>query len=382
MTRRSSWIPTPRCVILTLAASAAAMPSSATTRAVDPIAALIGEYSKEGTSAEYMQRSSDKSYARYVLNRPEFPYADEVVRALPTADEPTRRAVAKASTPEHPVNQRDLHNMKVWDLGFTKARMGYDIHSLPAELYFPGAANAVKAGVEPDIYKQALHLTGSEYPAIAANYAVAAQLLRAKLASTPRQRWMERGLRQDVIDHFVHADDVSKLSDFDLHYLIQLLDGAMAGWDAGHQSAYGQRELPTLFRVGRTAAAYRERSHYDAPPCLANGRYDPAHAGMGGFDRRPLCFGDATDRAVHTWYAGTLRHELSAPAVRRMAAPLRSSRQGWIGVARPGAIDLASRKEVVEAKVANNLLIAGDLSYRDGSDATRRALRLTCKDEL
>jgi hypothetical protein len=51
-------------------------------------------------------------------------------------------------------------------------------------------------------------------------------------------------------------------------------------------------------------------------------------------------------------------------------------------VARPGAIGLASRKEVVEAKVANKLLIAGDLSYRDVSDAIRRALRLTCKDEL
>jgi hypothetical protein len=372
----------PLRAILALVASAATMPSGATTRVVDPIAALIREYSKEGTSAEYMQRDSDKTYARYVLNRPDFPYADEVVRALPSADEPTRRAVVTASTPERPVNQRDLHNMKVWDLGFTKARMGYDIHWLPAELYFPGAANAVKAGVEPDIYAQALRLTGGGYPAIAANYAVAAQLLRAKLASTPRQRWTERGLRQDVIDHFVHADDATKLSDFDLHYLIQLLDGAMAGWDVGHQSVYGLRELPLPFRVGRIAAAYRERNPYDDPPCLANGRYDPAQAGMGGFDRRPLCFGDATDRAVHAWYAGTLRDELSTRAVERMAAPLRSSRQGWIGVARPGAIGLASRKEVVEAKVANNLLVVGDLSYRDGSDATRRALHLTCKDEL
>jgi hypothetical protein len=43
---------------------------------------------------------------------------------------------------------------------------------------------------------------------------------------------------------------------------------------------------------------------------------------------------------------------------------------------------IASRKEVVEAKIANNLLIAGDLSYRDASEATRRALRLTCRDEL
>jgi hypothetical protein len=68
--------------------------------------------------------------------------------------------------------------------------------------------------------------------------------------------------------------------------------------------------------------------------------------------------------------------------VARMAVPLRSSRQGWIGITRPAAVEVAAHKEVIEAKVANTLLTAGDLSYRDASEATRRAMRLTCKDEL
>lgn len=368
----------------------AALPAGATTHAVDPIAALIREYSKEGTSAEYIERDSDEAYERYVLNRPDFPYASEVIQALPEADAPTRRALRTVSTREHPVNQRDLHGMKVWDLGFTKARMGYEIHWLPEELHVPGAANAVKAGIEPDIYAQAFQLAGPGYPAIAANYAVAAQLLRTKLASMPRPRWRELGLRHDVVDRFVHARDAAAMTDFDFHYLIQFLDGAMATWEAGHQSVYGLRELPLPFRVGRAAAGYRERDGYDTPPCLATGAYDPAHAGMGGLDRRPLCFGDATDRAVRGWYVRTLRDELSTAqpmpraglgAAGRMAAPLRSSRQGWIGIARFAATPLASRKEVIEAKIANKLLLAGDLSYRDATEATRRALRLTCRGE-
>lgn len=391
MTRLSLCSSPPWRTALTVVLGAITLPASATTHVVDPIAALIREYSKEGKSAEYIERDSDEVYERYVLNRPDFPYANEVVQPLSDADAPTRRALDSVSTREHPVNQRDLHNMKVWDLGFTKARMGYDVHWLPDGLYYQGGANAVKAGIEPDIYERAFDLAGSGYPAIAGSYAVAAQLLRTKLASTPRPRWKELGLRQDVIDHFVHADSAAKLSDFDLHYLIQFLDGEMATWDAGHQSAYGLRELPVVFRVGRAAAAYHERNGYRTNPCLDDYRYDPVNAGMGGVERRPLCFRDATDRAVRSWYVRTLRDELSSTrslsqtnpdGVARMAVSLRSSRQGWIGITRPGGATVAARKEVIEAKVANNLLAAGELSYRDASEATRRAMRLTCKDEL
>jgi len=370
---------------------AAAIPAHATTHGVDPITALIREYSKEGRSAEYIERVSDQGYERYVLSRPDFPYASEVVRPLADVDAPTRRVLNRVSTREHPINQRDLHQMKVWDLGFTKARMGYDVHWLPEGLDHPGGANAMKAGIEPDIYERAFRLVGSGYPAIAGTYAVAAQILRAKLASTPRPRWKELGLREDVIDHFVHADSASILTDFDLHYLVQILDGEMAAWDVGRQSTYGMRELSAVFRVGRAAAAYRERNGYGTNPCLDGYRYDPVNAGMGGVDRRPLCFRDAIDRAVRAWYVQQLHDEVISThslarsersMAARMAVPLRSSRQGWIGITRPAAVAIAARKEVIEAKVANTLLAEGDLSYHDASQATRRAMRLTCKDEL
>jgi hypothetical protein len=391
MFRHSHYPSSPWRAVFAAVVGAAVLPAHATTHVVDPITDLIREYSKEGRSAEYIESVSDQGYQRYVLSRLDFPYASEVVTPLADADAPTRRVLDSVSTAEHPINQRDLHKMKVWDLGFTKARMGYDIHWLPDGLDHPGGANAMKAGIEPDIYNRAFGLVGPGYPAIAGTYASAAQVLRAKLASTPRPRWKDLGLREDVIDHFVHAKDATTLSDFDLHYLIQFLDGEMATWDVGHRSAYGMRELPVVFRVGRAAAAYRERAGYSTNPCLDAYRYDPANAGMGGLDRRPLCFRDAIDRAVRTWYVRQLNDELTVARslaqtggdmVARMAVPLRSSRQGWIGITRPAAVEVAAHKEVIEAKVANTLLTAGDLSYRDASEATRRAMRLTCKDEL
>ncbi|HXP00299.1 MAG TPA: hypothetical protein VN813_07340 [Luteibacter sp.] len=378
-------------LMFALLTGGAAASATATTRPVDPIAALIREYARAGASEEYFLRDSDQVYRHYVLTNPDSPYSDEAIRALPEPDEPTRRAMAAASTPDHPVSQRDLHEMKVWDLGLKKARFGYDIHWLSDEFrHLTGATGAMKAGVEPDIYKKALARLGRTYPAIAANYGLAAQILRSKLASTPRQQWKEHGLREDVLDRFLQARGADELYDYDLHYLIQLLDGAMATWDVGHQSTYGLRELPAIFRVGRLAGAFRDRLPYEHPPCLSpSGKFDPAHAGQGGVDTRPLCFADATDRAVHGWYVVTLRAELAAirnggtAAMQRVAAPLRSSRQGWIGIRRDGVMKMASRKEVVEAKIANKLLFAGELSYRDAFEASRHALRLSCsKEEL
>lgn len=373
------------CIVLGFPATAHAARHS-----MDVISVLIREHSREGTSAEYLESGTDGTYARYVLNRPGFPYADVVQSALPEPDAPTRRAIRAISTPEYVVNHRELHDMKVRDLGFTKARPRRDIPEsrIPVELRrIPGVSSAVKAGVEPDIYVQATEFAGAENPAIAANYAVAAQLLREKLSSTPRGLWAERGLRHDILDRFVHAGRASSLLDHDLYYLIQLLDGAMATWEAGRLNAYGMRELPLPFRVSRMAAAYRDRRPFEKPPCLENGRFDPDSAGMGGVDRRPLCFQDATDRAVHEWYVSQLRHEMSSarPVPRtamsvaeRMTVPLKSSRQGWIGIRRAGAIDIAYRKEVAEAKIAELLLVEGELSYREAFDLSQRAMRLTC----
>jgi hypothetical protein len=82
------------------------------------------------------------------------------------------------------------------------------------------------------------------------------------------------------------------------------------------------------------------------------------------------------------WYAHELVQELASIHERsdgivslaeRMAAPLRSSRQGWIGIRRPDAIAGVTRIEVVEAKVASQLLVEGDVSYRDAFGASRRA---------
>lgn len=373
--------------VVAFMASATPTPSHATRQTVDVISALIQEYSREGTSAEYLNRIDDSGYERYVLNRPGFPYADVIQVSMPEPDEPTRRAIASLSTAEYPLNHRDIHDMKVWDLGYTKSRVGREIPWLPADLgAIPGASSLVKAGVDPDIYVQAIYLAGVDYPIIAANYALAAQILRAKLASTARTLWAQHGLRHDVLDRFLHAPTVRGVYDYDLHYLVHILDGALSTWTAGSQSNYGLRELPTNLRVARVAAAYRERMPYEHEPCRGDRTYDAQHAGMGGIDKRPLCFDDATDRAVYFWYAMQFRAELLSThvsrggetAAERMAAPLSASRQGWIGVRRNGLIEDTARLEVVEAKIADRLLAEGLLPYRDAFDVAQRALRLTC----
>jgi hypothetical protein len=369
-------------VLIAIAACAVAPVVCATTLTADPMAALIREYSRDGSSAEYLTSCTDESYARYVLDRPESPYANLRWVSLPEPDAPTRRAIDSVSTQEHPVNLRDLHDLKVWDLGFTKAPISSETFVMPRELrYTPGAWSIVKAGVEPDIYVQANRNQGSVFPALTANYALAAQLLRAKLATTPSSLWKVRGLRHDVLDRFVRGEFMHA---HDFHYLIQFLDGALATRDAGATSVYGFRQLPAPLRLGRLAGAYRQRMPFDNEPCHDDGKHDPEHAGTGMHDRRPLCFDDATDRAVHAWYAHELVHELDSISVQdtshlgRMAAPLRSSRQGWIGIPRADVITAVTRIEVVEAKVVGQLLAAGDLPYRDAFDASRRALRLSC----
>jgi hypothetical protein len=376
-------------VIVGLLAFVSAPPIQASRHTDDVMSALIQEYSREGTSAEYLARSDDRSYERYVLSRPGFPYSDVLQVRLPEPDAPTRRAIAALSRADYPVNHRDLHDMKVWDLGYTKSRVGREIPRLPTELAtIPGAASLVKSGVDPDIYTQASYLAGAQYPMIAANYATAAQVLRTKLATTPRTLWAEHGLRHDVLDRFLHAPTGAAVHDDDLYYLIHVLDGAMSTWSAGTLSSYGLRELPTNLRLARLAAAYRERMPYEHEPCRDDRTYDPSHAGMGDVDKRPLCFDDATDRAVHFWYASHFRAELSTvlpvprsgtTLIERMAAPLAESRQGWIGIRRNGLIEDAIRLEVIESKIADTLLSEGLLPYRDAFDISRRALQLTCQ---
>jgi hypothetical protein len=369
-----------------IAAFAVSPVTAAAPVAVDPITALVREYARDNESTEYLNRINDASYARYVLDRPDSPYSNVKRVALSPPDAPTRRAIESVSTYDHPLNQRDLHDLKVWDLGFTKARPSSAGFDIPADMkIIPGARSFVKAGVERDIFILANRHYGRMYPALTANYVLAAQLLREKLTGTSRSLWNVRGLRHDVLERLLRGEAMHA---HDFHYLIQFLDGELATWDAGGISSYGHRQLPSTLRLGRTAAAFRQRLPFDVEPCGQDGDQDPSHAGTGGFDRRPLCFDDATDRAVHAWYARELAHELESvgpgdisPAG-RMAAPLRSSRQGWIGIRRPDVIGDVTHIEVVEAKALGQLITTGDVSYGDALDASRRALSLTCGRRL
>lgn len=342
----------------------------------DALLVLLREHAAMGQTLAYVNDSTDASYARWVFGGGETPYADLADVGLSPPDEATRRAIEVASTTLGPVTQRQLHDWKVWDLGYTKVAPMRRA-SVPEELRTAvGVPQIMKAGIDPDIYNACTQgWLDIGHPAIQANYALALQVLREKLRETNRRFWHERGLRADVIGRFLDPARHGRPTDFDLHYLIELLDGELSTWRAAQLNDYGFRQLPATFRLARIAAAYQEALPRDAAACQADGTRDPAHAGMGGDDGRSLCFADATDRGAYEWYARTLKQEFttlgSIPAERttvlqRLAAPLFSSSQGRIGMPLIRGMQAIVSLENVQMKVANQLLAQGQMSVAEG----------------
>lgn len=268
-----------------------------------------------------------------------------------------------------------------WQSGLSKARPGIDVviddQAIAAYRGREVAANARKAGIDPDIFWQAADMNGS-MKTIAAGYAVALQMLRDQMNAYDPADYARRAIRPDVFQRYMTQGHPDRISEHDKRYLQDILryeirrNGTVTDADSRHA-------LPAAYRVARTAAAYADQAGYANAQgfCTADqpSPWLPRHPAEMEY-HQPLCFIAATDRAVQSWYRRELRreqailhrhgHATSSPVMNLIVGVL-----AWI--------DMVSFIEIVEAVVAEDLVGAGALDKADAEFAVDRSTRLTCR---
>jgi hypothetical protein len=347
---------------------------------------LIRAYARIDGDASYVLsgrvESNDDDYARWVLVDPSSPYSALAERDLAPANEAVRLAAQLLTVDGRVPSQRELSQRKERELGFTKSRPWTDVGDFygPPINGYRGVPSHTKADVDAGIVIGVRDMVGADYPAIGALYAVAAQLLRDRLNRVPSAEQRRVGLRPEVLSGLESTPRAWRPTDFDRQYLAILLDGAMRDGDIEAPRNKSLPQLPVPLRIARMAAAYRDQQPFEVDPCLNPREHDPATAGKGGDDPRPLCFNDATDRAVYAWFVAELRRELSDrhptesgdPHRQKIADPFRYTQFGEHSLD-DGSLDAAVRKDVVEMKIVNRLVADGDLSYEASLPVIRRA---------
>jgi hypothetical protein len=294
-------------------------------------------------------------------------------------DDTFRSAAARLDSPTRPLYLHEAWRMLQWDLGFTKAR--------PEDVRLPhttddwgseqAALNAIKAGVEADIFRQSIALFGNAHSTFAAKYAVAAQILRERIAATPEDKREVRNVEPEVLARFMTLPEGSPLDAYDAQYLGALLESEINRHTVARSSFRGIREIATPFRIARVAAAYRDNQSYVAPPCTDDFRY---REGVASLDPRrgPVCFVDANDRAVYAWYN---------EAFRRQAGLVRESQAETSPLAKVLALlvpfgvmlDVLAAVEFTEALVTEDLAVSGEVAEEEAVAAEERAGGLMCR---
>ncbi|HVI54718.1 MAG TPA: hypothetical protein VM621_06665 [Luteibacter sp.] len=224
---------------------------------------------------------------------------------------PWQRALRRmAEELDTPMTDLDAIRTVAWDLGFTHALPGLSAGDQPVSLAGDALvqANLIKAGVSVDIFLQSLRLFGEGHYAVAAYYAVAAQLARDRVHVLPEARRRVSGIREMVVFRFMMADRIAEIVGSDWSYLANIVESERSGWHAGRTTIYGHREIPLPFRIARVAAAYRQSLPYVGdPPCTAKGLANRKVAALSPYDpRRELCASHASDRALHAWFRRVL----------------------------------------------------------------------------
>lgn len=340
----------------------------------------------QGQGAGGALARADHDYARSLLVALDSPY-DDVSTWAPAQNELAwQDARALLATTSGPLSDAQALAMQQWDLGFTKSRPGKEVPAVPVAFRdsFIGAS-AVKAGVEPDIFWKAIELAPAGRYTVAANYAVAAQMLRERLAAVPAEAYRDQGLRPDVLERFMHAEAARRLTDYDMLYLSRIVEGARSRWEAGALSVYGYRQLPIVFRVARVAAAYRDHiGSFASFPCRADGSANPGTAGtLADGDTRVMCFVDAQDRAVYRWYIrehhrqlNQRRPEVTEPSTAARLFGFIADALALIGLPE---LELASAVEVAESRMVRQLAAEDVVGIESTEVAGNRALSLSCK---
>jgi hypothetical protein len=248
----------------------------------------------------------DEVIERFMLVDPTFPYSE--LREPPSM----LQDMWKSELEVVGIDAREGYRQIARRYGMTKSRPGIDVQLDPAlGMYDPFvSAQITKAGVDPDIERQAIEHFRFHRSAIAANFAVAAQLLRDRIKRMDPADYEAAYILPDVLDRFMALSPTDEMTAFDGDYLESILSAETRAFRPDRKG--GETVLPPQFRVARLAAAYHDRTGYFAmPPCLPSGGYHPNNASTGGNDdTRQLCLVDATDRAVHQWYLGQYQAQI------------------------------------------------------------------------
>ncbi|KAF1008194.1 MAG: hypothetical protein GAK28_01173 [Luteibacter sp.] len=285
---------------------------------------------KEGDETD---RFNDEHARSFLLVDPSSAYSDLRVIASEDLDESWHDALARSGL------DADV-GIEVYArrMGLTKARPQVDIVVDPAYDHYDPliGAQATKAAMDEDIFRQAVNYTGYHNSALAANYAVGAQILRDKLHRVPVDKHDDYNLRSDVLERFMHLATKDVIDDYDGDYLQRLLKSEMVEFRPGTSPSLGVQYIPAQFRVARVAAAYHDQTGYfGGYPCLPSGRYNPSFAGTGKEgDSRALCFVDATDQDTYAWYQKQLADQIEG--IKRYPDNIKES--GLVKLLRPIAI--------------------------------------------
>ncbi|HVI54724.1 MAG TPA: hypothetical protein VM621_06695 [Luteibacter sp.] len=276
-------------------------------------------------------------------------------------------------------------DMLQWQSGFTKARPGIEVAvDAAAARRYRGrevAANAIKAGVDADIFWKASDMNGA-MSTVAAGHAVALQLLRelSRMKATTDDD-QAHGIKPDVLARYLAQRNPQNIDENDQRYLADLLRYAISKGDFTVDTD-GHRQLPAAYRVARVAAAYRDAKGYINANgyCLGNEPHPREPSGSDATEyNRPLCFVAATDRAVQSWFRRQMREEASSVRLAHQATDTASARLSfWLNTVLV-LTDLAPFVEIGEAAVVDEMVGAGALAEDGAAFAEDRANQLTCR---
>jgi hypothetical protein len=271
-----------------------------------------------------------------------------------------------------------------WQTGVTKARPGIELTvGDDAITAFRGrevAANALKAGVDADIFWKARDMNGSLLTE-AAGHAVALQILRDQMRYNDPAHYDALAIKPDVLKRYLAQTNPDRISEYDQRYLADLLRHALATRYAAPGSGTQRRQLPAVYRVARVAAAYSDaRGYYNSNGYCAG--TEPRPGEPTGEDslayHRPLCFIAATDRSVQAWFRRELRLEASGARLHEEGHHGFSHVLHWLGTVLV-LIDFAAFIETADALIAEDLAAEGAIPEEDAAIASERATRLTCR---
>ena len=274
--------------------------------------------------------------------------------------------------------------MLQWQGGFTKARVNVEANVDTASLIaFKSpyvAANAVKAGVDADIFWKARDFNGA-MSTVAAGYAVALQILRDDIRTHPPEEYEARGIKPDVLKRYLAQRYVDQVSEDDDRYIADIMRYAISRRDFTID-AEGRRQLPAAYRIARVAAAYSDaRGYLNANGYCTGNEPTPGEPRRAEDidENRPLCFVAATDRAVHAWYRREMRKEAADVRLAHQPKDWASERLSFLLNTVLLLTDLAPFFEFGEAAAVDEMIGEGALAEDEAALADERVNQLTCR---